>query len=58
MREVDWAYPMPVVKHSLKCGSARAGLGVPGPATRPDNLVFRFLDTQVPLEAAEKLRTE
>ena len=40
-------------KGSLRFGTARAGLGVPGPTKRPG-----FLDTQAPLEVTEELRIE
>lgn len=41
-------------------GTTRAGLGVPGPSWRPElfGSVLRLLDTQVPLDATEELRTE
>jgi hypothetical protein len=45
-----------VGKCSLRCGTARAGPGVPGPCW--GSRVPRLLDTQALLEVVEELRTE
>ena len=45
-----------VGKHSLRCGTAGTGSGVPRPARRPGHLCLRISDTHALLEAAEMLR--
>jgi hypothetical protein len=66
-RGVDHTYPTPspglghtpgVGKYSLRRGTARASVGVPGPVVRLGCLVLRLLDTQAPLGAEEELRME
>jgi hypothetical protein len=45
-------------KHSLRCGKARNGLGVPGPAKRVELWVLRLLDIQTLLGVTEELIME